>query len=98
MGCELFVAEERKKLQFKKDNPDKRYNQVLIAKTKAGYHNLAKLSSLGFIEGLYGIYPRVDKELIEQYKEGIIATTGGLSSEVPYLILHVGERQAEERS
>jgi DNA polymerase-3 subunit alpha len=96
VGCEVFVAEERKKLQFKKDNPDKRYNQVLIAKNKAGYHNLAKLSSLGFTEGLYGIYPRIDKELIQQYHEGIIATTGGLTSEVPFLILQVGERQAEE--
>jgi DNA polymerase-3 subunit alpha len=96
VGCEVFVSEERKKLQFKKDNPDKRYTQVLIAKNKSGYHNLAKLSSLGFLEGLYGIYPRIDKELIQQNREGLIATTGGLSSEVPFLILQVGERQAEE--
>ena len=96
VGCEFYVSEERKKLKFTKDNPDKRYNQVLLARNKAGYQNLAKLSSIGFIEGLYGIHPRVDKELVTQYKEGIIATTGGLSSEVPYLILHVGEKQAEE--
>src|SRR5205085_12420625 len=96
VGCEVYVAAERKKLKFTKDNPDKRFNQVLIARNKSGYHNLAKLSSLGFLEGLYGIYPRIDKELIEQHKEGIIATTGGLNSEVPFLILHVGERQAEE--
>ncbi len=96
VGCEFYIAEERKKLKFTKDNPDKRFNQVLLAKNKTGYHNLAKLSSIGFIEGLYGIYPRIDKELVTQYKEGVIATTGGLSSEVPYLILHVGERQAEE--
>lgn len=96
VGCELFISEERKKLKFTKDNPDKRYQQVLLAKNKTGYQNLAKLSSLGFIEGLYGIYPRVDKELIAQYKEGLIASTGGLNSEIPYLILHVGEKQAEE--
>lgn len=96
VGCEFFVADERKKTKFTKDNPDRRFNQVLIAKNKDGYHNLAKLSSLGFIEGLYGIYPRIDKVLIEEYKEGLIATTGGLHSEIPYLILHVGERQAEE--
>ncbi len=96
VGCEFFLSEERKKLKFTKDNPDKRYQQVLLAKNKAGYHNLAKLSSLGFTEGLYGIYPRIDKELVTQYKEGIIATTGGLHSEIPYLILNVGERQAEE--
>lgn len=96
VGCEFYLAEERKKLKFTKDNPDKRYNQVLLAKNKNGYHNLAKLSSLGFLEGLYGIYPRIDKELVRQYKSDLIATTGSLSSEVPHLILHVGEKQAEE--
>lgn len=96
VGSEFFVAEERLKLKFTKDNPDKRYNQVLFAKNKKGYLNLAKLSSLGFTEGLYGIYPRIDKELIEKYREGLIASTGGLHSEVPHLILNVGERQAEE--
>ncbi|MFZ1806734.1 MAG: DNA polymerase III subunit alpha [Cyclobacteriaceae bacterium] len=96
VGCEFFLAEERLKLKFTKDNPDKRYNQVLFAKNKKGYLNLAKLSSLGFTEGLYGIYPRIDKDLIETNKEGLIASTGGLHSEVPHLILNVGERQAEE--
>lgn len=96
VGCEFYISEERKKNKFTKDNPDKRHTQLLLAKNKVGYQNLAKLSSLGFIEGLYGIYPRIDKELITQHKEGIIATTGSLSSEIPYLILNVGERQAED--
>jgi len=96
VGCELFVAEERLKLKFTKDNPDKRFNQVLLAKNKNGYHNLAKLSSFGFTEGLYGIHPRVDKALIQEYRQDLIALTGSLSSEVPYLILNVGEKQAEE--
>jgi DNA polymerase-3 subunit alpha len=96
VGCEFYLADERKKLKFTKDNPDKRYNQVLLAKNKNGYHNLAKLSSLGFIEGLYGIHPRIDKELVQQYRQDLIAVTGGLSSEIPHLILNVGEKQAEE--
>ncbi|MBL6448689.1 DNA polymerase III subunit alpha [Fulvivirga sp. 29W222] len=96
IGCEFFVAEERKKLKFTKDNPDKRFTQILIAKNKNGYHNLAKLSSLAYIEGLYGIYPRIDKDLIKEYSEDVIALTGGLNSEIPYLILNVGEHQAEE--
>lgn len=96
VGCEFYLADERTKLKFTKDNPDKRYNQVLLAKNKNGYHNLAKLSSLGFTEGLYGIYPRIDKALVVEYKKDLIATTGGLSSEIPHLILHVGEKQAEE--
>ncbi|QOI97537.1 MAG: DNA polymerase III subunit alpha [Flammeovirgaceae bacterium] len=96
VGCEFYLAEERKKLKFTKDNPDKRYQQVLLAKNKTGYHNLARLCSLGFTEGLYGMYPRIDKELVSQYHNNLIATTGNLNSEIPHLILHVGERQAEE--
>ena len=96
VGCEFFVSEMRKTLKFTNDNPDKRYNQVLLAKNKNGYHNLVKLSSLGFIEGLCEIYPRIDKNLIIQYKDGLIATTGNLNSEIPHLILNVGEQQAEE--
>jgi DNA polymerase III subunit alpha len=96
VGCELYLSDERKKLKFTKDNPDKRYTQVLMARNKTGYQNLAKLSSLGFIEGLYGIHPRVDKELVKQHREGLMATTGGLGSEIPHLILYVGEKQAED--
>src|SRR5260221_3384679 len=96
VGCEFYIADERKKQKFTKDNPDKRYTQVLLAKNKDGYQNLSKLSSLGFTEGLYGIYPRIDKALAEQYREGLIATTGGMTREVTNLILHVCEKQAEE--
>ncbi|HMP99556.1 MAG TPA: DNA polymerase III subunit alpha, partial [Cyclobacteriaceae bacterium] len=96
VGCEFFLAEERTKLKFTKDNPDKRYNQVLLAKNKAGYQNLIQLTSTGFTEGLYGIHPRIDKALVEQYHENLICLTGSLNSEIPYLILHIGEKQAEE--
>jgi len=96
VGCEFFVAEERTKLQFTKDNPDKRFQQVLIAKNKTGYNNLSKLSSIAFLEGLYGLFPRIDKELIVAHKEGVIALSGGLNGEIPYLVLNVGETQAEE--
>lgn len=96
VGCEFFVAEERQKLQFTKDNPDRRFQQVLLAKNRKGYDNLIKLSSIGYIEGLYGLYPRIDKELIKHYREGVIALSGGLAGEIPYLVLNVGEHQAEE--
>ncbi len=96
LGCEFFLADERLKLKFTKDNPDKRFSQVLLAKNKNGYHNLAKLSSFGFTEGLYGIYPRIDKALVKEYRDDLIALTGSLSSEIPHLILNVGEKQAEE--
>jgi DNA polymerase-3 subunit alpha len=95
VGCEVFWAEERLKKQFTNDNRDKRFTQVLLAKNKKGYQNLIQLVSLGFTEGLYAGFPRVDKALIAQYKDGLIATTGNLSSEIPFLILNVGETQAE---
>src|SRR5690606_23586915 len=62
---------------------------------KNGYHNLAKLSSCAFVDGFYYV-PRIDKELILQYKEDLIVTTGNTYGEVPSLILNVGEKQAEE--
>lgn len=96
VGCEFYLAEERLKLKFTKDQPDKRFQQVLLAKNKEGYLNLAKLSSLGYVEGLYGIYPRIDKDLVKTFSGGLIATTGGLSGEVPNLILNIGEHQAED--
>jgi DNA polymerase-3 subunit alpha len=96
VGCELYLARERKKKKFTKDNPDVRHNQVLLAKNMKGYQNLSILSSLGYIEGLYGLYPRIDKALVSKYREGLIALTGGITSEIPELILNVGETQAEE--
>ena len=96
VGCDLFMVEDRHKQKFSKDLKDHRNIQLFLAKDQAGYQNLSKLCSLGYIEGYYGGYPRVDKELIKQYAPGLIATTGGLSGEVPDLILNVGEHQAEE--
>jgi DNA polymerase-3 subunit alpha len=96
IGCEFYVALERTRKKFTKDNPDVRHHQVLLAKNYTGYQNLSRLSSLGFLEGFYDGVPRIDKALIEKYHEGLIATTGGMKSEVPELILNVGETQAEE--
>lgn len=91
LGCEYNLARDRKN----KANKDDGYQTVLLAKNKAGYHNLAKLSSYANIEGFYYL-PRIDKELLVEYKSDLIATTGGLWGEIPYLILNVGETQAEE--
>ena len=54
-----------------------------------------KLTSLGFIEGMYSKYPRIDKELIHKYHEGLIATTCCLGAMVPQMILTKGEKEAE---
>ncbi|MFV0305042.1 MAG: DNA polymerase III subunit alpha [Moheibacter sp.] len=96
IGCELYVSENYQQTKFTKDNPDRRFTQLLLAKNKEGYKNLSKISSAGYIEGYYAGYPRVGKEVIEKYKDNLIATTGSLTSEIPNLILNVGEAQAEE--
>ncbi|MCD6012482.1 MAG: dnaE [Flavipsychrobacter sp.] len=96
VGCEFYLVENRHKRQFSKDDKDVRYHQLMLAKNEIGYKNLVKLCSLGYIEGLYGKYPRIDKELVLQYHEGLIATTCCLAAEVPRTILRKGEAEAEK--
>ena len=74
---------------------DDGFQIVLIAKNKNGYHNLAKLTSIAHTKGFYYV-PRVDRELILNYKEDIIVLTGNLYGEVPYKVLNVGVQQAED--
>ena len=91
VGCEFFVCKDHKS----KSNKDNGYQIPLIAKNKKGYHNLAKLSSAAYIDGFYYV-PRIDKNILLQFKDDVIAFSGGLRGEVGDLILNVGERQAEE--
>jgi DNA polymerase-3 subunit alpha len=91
VGCEFNLCADLSD-KTKKDNG---YQTVLLAKNKKGYHNLAKLSSISFTQGFYYV-PRIDRKVLEELKGDIIATTGGLWGEVPFLILNVGESQAEE--
>ncbi|MBW8241925.1 DNA polymerase III subunit alpha [Muricauda oceani] len=91
VGCEFFVCEDHTNKNVK----DYGHQIVLLAKNKKGYHNLAKMSSIAYTNGFYYV-PRIDKKVIEQYKEDVIALTGNLYGEVPNKILNVGENQAEE--
>lgn len=95
VGCEFYVVENRHVKTFTKDKKDNRYHQVLLAKDDVGYKNLIKLTSLGYTEGLYSKYPRIDKELIEKYHEGLIATTCCIGAYIPQTILNKGEEEAE---
>ncbi len=96
VGCEFYLVADRHVQSFTKDKKDKRYHQLLIAKNADGYKNLMKMCSLGYIEGLYGKYPRIDKELILQYHDNLIATTCCLGAEVPQAILRHGEEEARK--
>jgi len=91
VGCEFQVCEDHTNKSVK----DNGYQVVLLAKNKNGYLNLAKMSSIAFVSGKYYV-PRIDKKVIEQYKEDVMVLTGNLYGEVPSKVLNVGEKQAEE--
>jgi len=91
IGCEFNVCRNLHDKSVK----DNGYQIVLLAKNKNGYHNLIKLASMAYTDGMYYV-PRIDKKAIEEYKEDLIVLTGNLYGEVPSLILNVGETQAEE--
>lgn len=91
IGCEFNVCRDLHDKSVK----DNGYQVVLLAKNKNGYHNIIKLASIAYTEGMYYV-PRVDKKHIAQYKEDVMVLTGNLYGEVPNLILNVGETQAEE--
>ena len=96
IGCEFYMVEDRFQKTFGQGKKDKRYHQLLLAKNQKGYENLAKLCSLGYLEGFYSKYPRVDKSLIKQYSEGLIATSCCIGAEIPQAILFKSEEEAEK--
>ncbi|MFH6602631.1 DNA polymerase III subunit alpha [Maribacter algicola] len=91
IGCEFFVCEDHTNKNVK----DYGYQIVLLAKNKKGYQNLCKMSSIAYTDGFYYV-PRIDREVIQKYKQDIIVLTGNLYGEVPGKILNIGENQAEE--
>jgi DNA polymerase-3 subunit alpha len=99
VGCEFYLVEDRhiKSFSRAKGQKDKRYHQLLLAKDQRGYENLSKLCSLGFIEGMYSKFPRIDKELVEKYHEGLIATSCCIGAEIPQAILHGDLEDAEKK-
>jgi len=96
VGCEFYVVDDMTRKSFTREEKDIRYHQVLLAKNEVGYKNLVKMCSLGYMEGLYGKYPRIDKKLIEKYHEGLIATTCCLAAEVPRTIMKKGKEEGEK--
>jgi DNA polymerase-3 subunit alpha len=90
IGCEFFVCDNH----LDKSKKDNGYQMVLLAKNKNGYHNLAKMSSIAYTKGFYYV-PRIDRAVIEQYKEDILVLSGNLYGEIASKVLNLGEKQAE---
>ena len=82
LGCEVYVAPNSRFDREVGSDEERYYHLVLLAENNQGYANLMKIVSLGFVEGFY-YRPRVDKKLLRQYHEGIIALSACLAGEVP---------------
>lgn len=94
IGCEVYVApRSRWDKQAKID--DKNYHLVLLAENMIGYKNLLKLVSMGWTEGFY-YKPRVDKEILAKYSQGLIALSGCLAGEIAQHILEQQYSRAKE--
>ncbi len=93
IGCEIYVAPTSR---FERKGKEDRsgHHLVLLAKNLSGYYNLAKLCSLGYKEGFY-YTPRIDKDLLKQYNEGLIASSACLGGELAESILKHGLDKAE---
>src|SRR4051794_14464640 len=86
IGCEVYVAPgSRLEKKASSGGRDVYHHLVLLAKDEQGYKNLLKLVSSAHLEGYY-YKPRIDKEILAQHHEGLIALSGCLASEVPDLI------------
>ncbi|HUT64119.1 MAG TPA: DNA polymerase III subunit alpha [Anaerolineae bacterium] len=96
IGSEIYVAIEGMKVkQQARGNIDGSNHLVLLAATDQGYRNLMNIVSIGYLEGFY-YKPRVDKEVLREYAEGLIALSGCLKGEVSQLILQNHHGEAEQ--
>ena len=94
IGCEVYVAPRTR--HDKDPELDSKYNHlILLAKDNSGYKNLAKLVSLGYTEGFY-YKPRIDKEILEKYHEGLVCCSACLAGELNQAILRNDMEEAKK--
>ena len=93
IGCEVYLAPGMRQERAEVDGT-RYYHLILLAENEHGYHNLVELISLANIEGYY-YKPRIDKELLRQYSEGIIALSACVAGEIPQAILRGNNERAE---
>lgn len=95
IGCEVYVAPGSRFEQGAKVGQVTYYHLILLCENQKGYRNLCNLVTRGYQEGFY-YKPRIDRELIEQYHEGLICLSSCLSGEVPSLLLAGDHKGAME--
>ncbi len=94
IGCEVYVA-PRSRMQKEPGIDNHYYHLILLAKNNEGYKNLSKLVSLGFVEGYY-YKPRIDRDILEKYHEGLICLSACLAGEVNQALLNGQTEKAEK--
>lgn len=94
IGCEVYVA-NRSRFDKQAGIDDNSYHLVLLVKNEIGYRNLSKIESIASLEGFY-YKPRIDREILEQYHEGLIALSGCLAGEVDQRIMEENYEAAKE--
>ena len=94
IGCEVYMAPRDRRENFEVDGT-KYYHLILLAENETGYKNLVQLVSKANIEGMY-YKPRIDKELLRQYHEGIICLSACIAGEIPAWILRGDMGRAEK--
>ncbi len=94
IGCEFYVARSSRGSKAPEDKDS--YHVLLLAKNYTGYQNLIKLTTRANLEGFY-YKPRVDRELLEEHREGLVALTACIAGEIPNLILQ-GRREDVKES
>ena len=94
IGCEVYVAPGSR---FERGGgpAEAAYHLVLLAENNIGYQNLCRLVSLAYLEGFY-YKPRVDRELLQKYHEGLIAMSACVAGQIPELLLMGREDEAKE--
>lgn len=94
IGCEMYIA--KRGMEDKDPIKDKiRYHTTIIAKNKMGYENLSKLVSLSNTRGMY-YKPRIDKETLKRYSDGLIVLSGCMQGEISQMLLLGNDEKAEE--
>ncbi len=95
LGCEVYVAPGSRFDREKVEGEDRYFHLVLLAENNQGYANLMKIVSRGFTEGYY-YRPRVDREILETYHEGLIVLSACLAGEVQKLLSRGAYQEAKE--
>ncbi len=95
LGCEVYVAPGSRFDREIGRNDDRYYHLVLLAENDTGFSNLTKIVSRGFVDGFY-YKPRVDREVLEKYHEGIIALSACLAGEVSVFLLRQMYEEAKQ--